>query len=276
MTTPTFTACKGTDLGNGRSVHSQGGCPKWCQAAWWGAPFGAPKPVPTTAQGAFTFADDQVSRGVDGTYVVRRLHTTGGAGRPITQPEWRENAEYGITALLRLMGEDPTRPGLRDTPARVVKAYLELADRPGDPASLLGKVFADVTAPEGEMIAVPGIHFTSLCEHHLLPFTGTCTVAYIPNGGGVVGLSKIPRLVQHHARRPQVQERLTGQIVDDLVTHLDPAGAAVLIESEHSCMALRGVRAQGATMVTSALRGRFLENPATRAEFMALATRGTR
>lgn len=197
----------------------------------------------------------------------------GYAGREQEDPRlWLHNtAEEGVRALLELMGEDCTREGLRDTPKRVVKAYLEMAERPGDPAELLSKVFADVDSTDSEMIVVPGIEFVSICEHHLLPFTGTATVAYIPGPGGVVGLSKIPRLVHHFARRPQVQERLTRQIVDTLDEHLAPLGAACVIRSSHACMALRGVRAQGATMVTSRLSGRFMDRADTRAEFMALA-----
>jgi GTP cyclohydrolase I len=180
----------------------------------------------------------------------------------------------GIAALLRLMGEDPDREGLRDTPARVVKAYVEMADRPGDPATLLGKVFNDVTYPTDEMIVVGPIEFVSMCEHHLLPFTGTAWVAYIPSSAGVVGLSKIPRLVEHFAHRPQVQERLTTQIADTLVEHLTPAGAACVVSSSHSCMALRGVRKPDAKMVTSVLRGAFKDKPEARQEFLALARGG--
>lgn len=194
----------------------------------------------------------------------------------------RQDALQGIRALLRLMGEDPDREGLEDTPARVVKAYLEMASRPGDPAELLSRVFGDV-GQSSEMICVPGIRFVSLCEHHLLPFTGTAAVAYIPRpGGAVVGLSKIPRLVHHWAMRPQVQERLTRQIADSLQDGLTeggpdgpglaPLGVAVRIDSTHSCMSLRGVKADAASMVTSDLRGRFLEGPA-RAEFLSEAQR---
>lgn len=180
-------------------------------------------------------------------------------------------ATQGIRALLRLMGEDPDRDGLIDTPARVVRAYLELADRTGDPDLLLSTVFDNPDYPTDEMIAVGPIEFVSLCEHHLLPFTGTAWVAYIPaEGGGVVGLSKIPRLVEHFAHRPQVQERLTTQIVDTLVAHLEPKGAACVVSSTHSCMSLRGVRKAGARMVTSVLRGAIKDDPAARAEFLAL------
>lgn len=185
-----------------------------------------------------------------------------------------DEAVAGIRALLALMGEDPNREGLVDTPARVVKAYREMADRPGDPAVLLGTVFGDVNYPTDEMVAVGPIDFVSMCEHHLLPFTGTAWVAYIPSeGGAVVGLSKIPRLVEHYARRPQVQERLTTQIADTLVEYLDPKGAACVISSTHSCMSLRGVRKTGACMVTSVLRGAIKNDPAARAEFWALTRR---
>lgn len=182
----------------------------------------------------------------------------------------RDTALEGVRALLRLMGEDPDREGLQDTPARVVKAYLEMADRPGDPEVLLAKTFGDVTFDAEQMIAVGPVEFTSMCEHHLLPFTGRAWVAYIPADGRVVGLSKLPRLVEHIARRPQVQERLTAEIADMLEAHLRPRGVGVVVQATHACMALRGVRKVGAEMTTSALRGYFKERPETRAEFMAL------
>ena len=178
-------------------------------------------------------------------------------------------AQDGIRALLRLMGEDPERSGLLDTPARVVKAYREVSARPGDPATLLARTFDDVEYPTDELIAVGPIPFTSLCEHHLLPFTGTAWIAYLP-GDSVVGLSKLPRLLDHFAQRPQVQERLTTQVADALVEHLDPEAAACVIHATHTCMSLRGVKKQGAAMVTSVLRGRFKTDDAMRAEFMAL------
>jgi GTP cyclohydrolase I len=153
----------------------------------------------------------------------------------------------------------------------VVKAYLEMADRP-DSVDVLLRQFED-GPKDGEMVTVRGIEFTSLCEHHLLPFTGTATIAYIPAGAKIVGLSKLPRLLHHYARRPQVQERLTGQVTKALDDHLDTNGAACRIEATHQCMSLRGVRAQGAAMVTTSLTGRFLENPATRAEFLAEGSR---
>jgi GTP cyclohydrolase I len=185
------------------------------------------------------------------------------------------DAITGVRALLRLMGEDPDREGLQDTPARVVKAYRELAARPGDPAQLLGRVFTDTDYDSDEMIAVGPIRFVSLCEHHLLPFTGDAFVAYIPDGDRVVGLSKIPRVVEHYAQRPQVQERLTTQIAAAMQDHLHPRGVAVVIRSNHSCMGLRGVRKPDAAMVTSKLLGAFKGNPETRAEFLALTRAGS-
>lgn len=182
----------------------------------------------------------------------------------------RAEAESGVRALLALMGEDPDRDGLTETPARMVKAWLELAEAPGDPATLLGKVFSDVAYPTDELVAVGPVPFTSICEHHLLPFTGTAWIAYLPSERGVVGLSKLPRLLDHYAKRPQVQERLTTQVADALVAHLEPEAAACVVHATHTCMSLRGVQKQGSVMVTSVLRGRFKTDPAMRAEFLAL------
>lgn len=163
-------------------------------------------------------------------------------------------ALWGVRALLRLMGEDPDRPGLVETPRRVVRAMLEIAGRPNDPGHDLAKVFPDVNHP-GTPVIVGPVPFVSLCEHHLLPFTGEAWVSYVPRDGLVVGLSKLPRTVAHYAGRPQVQERLTSQIADSLVEHLDPVGVGVLISGEHTCMSLRGSRTHGARMETSDLRG---------------------
>ena len=185
-------------------------------------------------------------------------------------PTDEDYALAGIRALLRLMGEDPDREGLRETPARVVKAYRELSRRPGDPVALLGRVFADTDYQADQMVAVGPIEFVSLCEHHLLPFTGKAWVAYIPEGDRVVGLSKLPRLVDHYAGRPQVQERMTSQVADAIERHLEPRGVAVVVRAHHSCMGLRGVRKPDALMTTSSLHGAFKENPETRAEFLAL------
>lgn len=175
----------------------------------------------------------------------------------------------GVRAMLMLAGRDPYEPDVRETPARYLKAWLELTEAPGSPEAILGKVFPNVDY-DG-MVAVGPIDFVSVCEHHLLPFTGTAHVAYIPGqGNGVVGLSKLARLVDHYSRRPQVQERLTRQIADAIDKHLDPAGVGVVIRSTHSCMALRGVRKPGSLMTTSSLSGYFKDDAATREEFLAL------
>lgn len=176
-------------------------------------------------------------------------------------------ALLGIRALLRLMGEDADRPGLVNTPARVVKAYLEMASRPGDPGTDLAVTFADVDHP-GTPVTVGPIPFVSLCEHHLLPFTGTAWVSYVPNRGRVVGLSKLPRTVAHFAGRPQVQERLTAQIADALEEHVAPVGVGVLVRGHHSCMTLRGAKTSGA-METYDLRGALAQDPLLRTEFLA-------
>jgi GTP cyclohydrolase I len=182
-------------------------------------------------------------------------------------------ALLGVRALLRLAGRDPDEPGIVDTPARVLRAWSEQTSAPGDPAQLLAVQFPDA-AQYDQMIAVGPVPFASVCEHHLLPFTGHAWVAYIPNGKGVVGLSKLARLVEHYARRPQIQERLTAQIADALVEHLDPVGAGCVVRASHTCMTLRGVRKDGALMTTSAIHGELKDQPAARAEFMALVGLG--
>jgi GTP cyclohydrolase I len=178
-------------------------------------------------------------------------------------------AQEGIRAMLRLMGQDPDDPSVEDTPARWVKAYLELGTPDSTPEEILHKRFT--VGNVDSVVAVGPIRFVSLCEHHLLPFSGQAWVAYKPTGDTVVGLSKIPRLVQHFARRPQIQERLTEQISSTLNELLPVTGAACLIRGEHSCMTLRGIRAHGATMVTSSMLGIFREKGEARAEFLALA-----
>lgn len=183
-------------------------------------------------------------------------------------------AEQGIAALLRMMGRDPdTDDGVRDTPTRFVRAMLEMGTSDRDPATLLGTSFADTGYDA--MVAVGPVPFVSLCEHHLAPFPGTAWIAYVPGEDGkVVGLSKLPRLLDHYAQRPQVQERLTTQVADALMEHLKPRGAAVLIRASHGCMAHRGVKKPGASMVTSVLRGVFLDQPETRAEFLSMTREG--
>lgn len=175
--------------------------------------------------------------------------------------------EQAVRTILKAVGEDPERDGLLDTPRRVAKMYREMfAGLHVDPARHL-----NVTFPEtyDEMVLVRDIAFSSMCEHHLLPFRGVAHVAYLPNGR-VTGLSKLARLVDEVARRPQVQERMTQTIADLLERELDTAGAAVVVEAEHSCMSMRGVRSPGSLTVTSALRGVFRENQSSRAEVMAL------
>jgi GTP cyclohydrolase I len=175
--------------------------------------------------------------------------------------------ERAVREILIAIGEDPDREGLLKTPNRVARAYAELiAGLQEDPKRHLKTVF---TEEYDEIVLLRDIEFHSICEHHLLPFTGVAHVAYLPNGK-VVGLSKLARLVDGYARRPQVQERLTVQIADALMEELSPAGAACVIEATHTCMTIRGAKKHGSTMVTSALRGIFKDNPASRAEMLAL------
>ncbi len=175
--------------------------------------------------------------------------------------------EQAVRTILLAIGEDPERPGLIDTPRRVARMYKEMfSGLKTDPARHLR-----VTFPEtyDEVVLVRDISFTSMCEHHLLPFNGVAHVAYIPNGR-VTGLSKLARVVEEIARRPQVQERMTEQIADLMELELETKGVAVVIKAEHSCMAIRGVRKAGTQTVTSALRGLFKTNPSSRAEVMSL------
>jgi len=173
-----------------------------------------------------------------------------------------------VREILLAVGEDPDRDGLRETPARVARAYEEIFAGLGqEPSELLATTF-DID--HEEMVLVRDIEVWSTCEHHLLPFTGVAHVAYLPSKDGkITGLSKLARLVDLYAKRPQVQERLTGQIADALVEHLHPQGVMVVVECEHLCMTMRGVRKPGSKTVTSAVRGA-LRNPATRAEAMSL------
>jgi GTP cyclohydrolase I len=175
--------------------------------------------------------------------------------------------ERAVRELLLAVGEDPDREGLQKTPNRVARSYRELmAGLRSDPREHLKTVFHE---PYQEVVLLRDIEFHSLCEHHLLPFTGRAHVAYLP-GGRIVGLSKLARVVEGYARRPQVQERLTTQIVEALMNELQPIGAACVIEAVHTCMTIRGVKKHGSVMVTSELRGIFKENPASRAEILSL------
>jgi GTP cyclohydrolase I len=180
--------------------------------------------------------------------------------------------EAAVRELLIGIGEDPDREGLRDTPARVARAYQEaFAGLEADPGDVLGTRF---NIEHRDMILVKDIELWSYCEHHLVPFYGSAHIGYIPGASKqIVGLSKLARLVDVYAKRPQVQERLTTQIADALVEHLQPAGVIVVIEAEHLCMSMRGVHKPGARTVTSAGRGS-LHTPATRAEAMSLIMAG--
>ncbi|NMH99239.1 GTP cyclohydrolase I FolE [Pseudonocardia sp. K10HN5] len=181
----------------------------------------------------------------------------------------RVRAEAAIRELLIACGEDPDREGLRDTPARVARAYEEMfAGLYTDPDHVLDKTFDE---DHQELILVKDIPMYSTCEHHLVPFHGVAHVGYIPScTGRVTGLSKLARLVDLYAKRPQVQERLTGQVADALVRKLDPRGVIVVIEAEHLCMAMRGIRKPGSRTTTSAVRGLFQSSPTSRAEALSL------
>src|SRR5271166_774920 len=181
-------------------------------------------------------------------------------------------AEAAIRELLYAIGEDPERNGLQDTPARVARAYREMfAGLYTDPDSVLNTMFDE---DHDEMVIVKEIPLYSTCEHHLVSFHGVAHVGYIPGQDGrVTGLSKIARLVDLYAKRPQVQERLTSQIADAMVDRLDPCGVIVVVEAEHLCMAMRGVRKPGAVTTTSAVRGQFKTDAASRAEALDLILR---
>ena len=186
----------------------------------------------------------------------------------MSEPIDRPRIERAVREILAAIGEDPDRDGLVDTPARVARAYAEqFSGLSQDPEDVLGTVF---DAGHDELILVRDIEVYSTCEHHLVPFSGVAHIGYIPNvKGQITGLSKLARLVDVYARRPQVQERMTSQIADALMQNLDPRGVVVVIEAEHLCMTMRGVRKPGARTVTSAVRGSFLDN-VTRAEAMSL------
>jgi len=172
-----------------------------------------------------------------------------------------------VREILLAVGEDPDRGGLVGTPDRVARMFQELFGGLGeDPGRYCKPLFEE---QYDEMVVLRDIAFHSMCEHHLLPFMGVCHIAYLPRGG-VVGISKLARIVNCFARRPQVQERLTGQIADLIMDRLDPRGVAVVMEAQHTCMIIRGVKKPGSVMITSALRGICKTNPSTRSEVMSL------
>ncbi len=178
-----------------------------------------------------------------------------------------QRIEAAVREILLAVGEDPDREGLQETPARIARLYADLsAGLRRDPGEVLRKTF---TQKYDEMVLVKDIRFASLCEHHLLPFFGKAHIAYLPKGK-IVGLSKLPRLVDTVARRPQVQERITEEVADLLIEELHPRGAAVILEATHTCMTVRGVRKADSICTTSAMRGVFRDNPSSRSELMAL------
>ena len=178
-----------------------------------------------------------------------------------------ERIQAAVRTILEAVGEDPDREGLKATPARVARMYEEVfCGMQDDPKRHLQALFDE---EHHEVVMVRDISLQSICEHHLMPFHGMAHVAYVPDGK-VLGLSKIARIVDDFARRPQVQERLTSQIADFLTEGLKPKGVAVVIEATHMCMSMRGVRKPGASMLTSALRGSLLKNQSTREEVMSL------
>ncbi len=189
-----------------------------------------------------------------------------GSRIPVGEVVPYHEAVAGIKKVLEYLGYDDGLDGLEDTPERVVKALAEMTDGYGlDPSAILSKVFED---SYDEVVILRDISFTSLCGHHLLPFSGTVDVGYIP--GKVVGLSKLARLVECFARRLQIQERLTRQIAEAIQANLEPKGVAVVVRAQHSCVGCRGIKKPGATMVTSTMLGAFREDASARAEFLGL------
>jgi GTP cyclohydrolase IA len=191
-------------------------------------------------------------------------------GRPMMD---QVRAEAAVRELLLAIGEDPDREGLRETPARVARSYAEIFQGLyADPDEVLDRTFDE---HHQELILVKDIPMFSMCEHHLVPFHGVAHVGYIPNPDGrVTGLSKLARLVDLYARRPQVQERLTAQVADAMVRKLEPKGVIVVIEAEHLCMGMRGIRKPGSRTTTSAVRGMLRSSPTSRAEVLALIRNG--
>ncbi|MGH3646402.1 MAG: GTP cyclohydrolase I FolE [Micromonosporaceae bacterium] len=201
--------------------------------------------------------------------LAARIVNGGINGTPVDEAVDLPSIERAVREILIAIGEDPDREGLRRTPHRVARAYAELfAGLRINPASVLTTAFEE---DHDELVLVRDIEITSMCEHHLLPFHGVAHVGYIPGDAGrITGLSKLARLVEAYARRPQVQERLTSQIADMLMLKLEPRGAIVVIDCEHMCMSLRGIRKPGARTLTSAVRGIFQRDAKSRNEAMSL------
>jgi len=206
--------------------------------------------------------------------VVKSLSTRlpAAADKPDDRPS-REEAEAAVRTLIRWAGDDPQREGLRDTPKRVAKAFKEFyAGYKEDPGQVLDKIFAEVEGYD-DLVLVRDIPFHSHCEHHMVPFFGMAHIAYYPTKG-VVGLSKLARLVEVYARRLQTQETMTAQIAAAMEAALEPRGTAVMIEAEHMCMSMRGVQKAGATTLTTRFTGQFKNNPAEQARFLTMVRHG--
>ena len=182
-----------------------------------------------------------------------------------------ERIKRAVVEIFEAIGEDPSREGLQDTPGRIAKMYSEIFEGLAVDASDYLKVGFEVA--HDEMVILRNIPFYSMCEHHFLPFHGEAHVGYVPDGR-VVGISKLARTVEAFARRPQIQEVLTTQVVEAIMEHVKPDGVAVVVEAEHLCMTMRGVQKPGSRMVTSAMRGMFRKSDVTRAEFLALVHGG--
>jgi len=196
----------------------------------------------------------------------KKKHNGEPAGRPT-----REEAEAAVRVLLRWSGDDPAREGLRDTPARVVRAYEEFfSGYEHDPREILARTFSEVDGYD-EMIVLKDIRFESYCEHHMVPIIGRAHVAYLPEHR-VVGISKLARLVDAFAKRLQIQEKMTAQIADTLNEILQPKGVGVILEASHQCMTTRGVHKPGVEMVTSRMLGSFRTDPSTRREFLSIVS----
>ena len=206
--------------------------------------------------------------------VVKSLSTRlpPAADKPADRPS-REEAEAAVRTLIRWAGDDPQREGLRETPKRVAKAFREFySGYKQDPGEVLDKIFAEVEGYD-DLVLVRDIPFHSHCEHHMVPFFGMAHIAYYPTKG-VVGLSKLARLVEVYARRLQTQETMTAQIAAAMEAALEPRGTAVMIEAEHMCMSMRGVQKAGATTLTTQFTGQFKDNPAEQVRFLTLVRHG--
>jgi len=197
--------------------------------------------------------------------------------QPISSPParpTREEAEAAVRVLLRWAGDDPSREGLRDTPKRVAKAFEEFfSGYREDPANVLAKVFEEVHGYD-DIVLVRDIPFSSHCEHHMVPFFGLAHIAYYPSEVGVVGLSKLARLVDVFAKRLQTQEALTAQVIDAIDRALRPRGCAVMLEAEHMCMSMRGVQKHGTATITTQFTGVFRDDPAEQVRFLTMLRHG--